>query len=247
MATLFSNIIKVDQTVSTNSYASKLLKIEKAKEGTVIFANFQTKGEGQRGEIWQSEYGKNILTSMIISPKISIKDQFNVTTCIALSLFDLMSKYFYQKVTIKWPNDILVADKKIAGILIQNVVSRGVIKDAIVGVGINVNQKRFSDYSTKATSFVLELEKEVSLSLLQNQLMLAVEARYLQFQEGKMKEMKSEFLENLFGFDLWRNYIVDDQEVKAKIIGIDEYGRLILRFQNDSINAFSLKEIVYSS
>lgn len=245
MRTLFSNIINIDQAVSTNTYAAKLLKTEKAKEGTVIFANFQTKGVGQRDENWDSDYGKNILTSMIISPRILIKDQFNITIFIALALYDLMYKYFDKKVKIKWPNDILIGNKKIAGILIQNVVSRDILKDAILGIGINVNQKKMPNYFTKATSFVLELDRKISLSVLQKELLAAVEHRYLQFQAGKLEKMKSEFLTSLFGFNLWRDYIIQDQEVKAKIIGIDECGRLILQFQDTSSQVFSLKEIKY--
>ena len=245
MPTLFSNIINIDQTISTNAYASKLLKTKKAKEGTVIFANFQTKGKGQREANWESESGKNILTSMIISPSIPIRNQFSITIFISLALYDLLYKYFDKRVKIKWPNDILIADKKIAGILIQNIVSGDIVKDAIVGIGLNVNQTQITDYSTKATSFALELEQKVALPLLQNELLAAVEHRYLQFQEGKLEAMKSEFLTKLFGFNQFRDYIIEDKKTKAKIIDIDESGQLVLAFEDGSTKAFSLKEIKY--
>ena len=245
MPTLFSNIINIDQTISTNAYASKLLKTKKAKEGTVIFANFQTKGKGQREANWESESGKNILTSMIISPSIPIRNQFSITIFISLALYDLLYKYFDKRVKIKWPNDILIADKKIAGILIQNIVSGDIVKDAIVGIGLNVNQTQITDYSTKATSFALELEQKVTLPLLQNELLAAVEHRYLQFQEGKLEAMKSEFLTKLFGFNQFRDYIIEDKKTKAKIIDIDESGQLVLAFEDASTKSLSLKEIKY--
>ena len=245
MPTLFSNIINIDQTISTNDYASKLLKTKKAKEGTVIFANFQTKGKGQREANWESESGKNILTSMIISPRMLIRNQFIITIFISLALYDLLHKYFEKRVKIKWPNDILIADKKIAGILIQNIVRRDIVKDAIVGIGLNVNQTQITDYSTKATSFALELEQKVALPLLQNELLVAVEHRYLQFQDGKLEAMKSEFLTKLFGFNQFRDYIIEDKKTKAKIIDIDESGQLVLAFEDGSTKAFSLKEIKY--
>lgn len=245
MPTLFSNIININQTVSTNDYASKLLKTKKAKEGTVIFANLQTKGKGQREENWESESGKNILTSIIISPSIPIRNQFNITVFISLAVYDLLYKYFGEKVNIKWPNDILIADKKIAGILIQNIVSGDILKDAIVGVGLNVTQNKFPTYSTKATSFALELEQKVELPLLQNELLAAVEHRYLQFQEGKLKAMKAEFLTKLFGFNQFADYIIEDKKTKARIIGIDESGQLVLAFSDVSTKAFSLKEVKY--
>ncbi len=245
MSTLFTNIINIDQTVSTNDYASKLLKTKKAKEGTVIFGNLQTKGKGQREANWESESDKNILTSMIISPGIPIRNQFNITIFISLAVYDLLHKYFGEKVNIKWPNDILIADKKIAGILIQNIVIGDIVKDVIVGIGLNVNQKEFATYFTKATSFALELEQKVALPLLKNELLAAVEHRYLQFQEGKLKAMKAEFLTKLFRFNQFRDYIIEDKKTKAKIIDIDESGQLALAFEDGSTKAFSLKEIKY--
>jgi len=245
LTTLFSNIINLNQTVSTNDYASKLLKTKKAKEGTVIFANLQTKGKGQRESNWESESGKNILTSMIISPNMPTRNHFNITIFISLALYDLLYKYFGEKVNIKWPNDILIADKKIAGILIQNIVSGDIVKDTIVGVGLNVNQKKFLKYPTKATSFALELKQKVALPLLQNELLAAFEYRYLQFQEGKSEEMKYEFLTNLFGFKKFRDYIIEDKKTKAEIIDVDESGQLVLAFEDAYTKAFSLKEVKY--
>ena len=91
----------------------------------------------------------------------------------------------------------------------------------------------------------MELEQKVALPLLQNELLAAIEHRYLQFQEGKLEAMKSEFLTKLFGFNQFRDYIIEDKKTKAKIIGIDESGQLVLAFEDGSTKAFSLKEMKY--
>ncbi|MEE2700520.1 MAG: biotin--[acetyl-CoA-carboxylase] ligase [Bacteroidota bacterium] len=245
MPTLFSNIIILNQTNSTNAYAIDLLKSKKAKEGTVIFANFQTNGEGQRGENWESDYDKNILMSMVLSPNIPVNNQFDITICISLALFNLLKRYIKEGVKIKWPNDILIADKKIAGILIQNFVNADKVKDVIVGIGLNINQKKFPDFSTQATSLALELEKEFDVLSLQKDILKAVEQSYLQFGQGKIDKMKAEYLTNLYGFKNWREYKIQNKKIKAKIFGIDESGRVILQFKDAYKKAFSLKEIKY--
>lgn len=245
MPTLFSNIVIIDQVISTNAYAAALLKAEKAKEGTVIFANFQTKGEGQRGAHWESEYEKNILTSMVIAPNVVIENQFDINISFSLGLYDFFFQHFKKEVKIKWPNDILIGNKKIAGSLIKNITQGKRIKNVIIGIGINVNQTQFSDFPTKATSFALELEKDFEITSLQEELIQAVENRYLQFKEGEIEKIKSEYLKNLFAIHKWREYKIQDVIKKAKIIGINDYGHLILEFQDTSIKTFSLKEIKY--
>ena len=91
------------------------------KEGLVITANYQTEGSGQRGKSWESLINENLLISVVVESTTSIKNQFLLSKCVALSLYDLLSLYS-DDVSIKWPNDILVGAQKIAGILIQNIL-----------------------------------------------------------------------------------------------------------------------------
>jgi len=245
LSSLFTKIITIDQTISTNEYAFELLKTKKAKEGVVIFAKFQTKGKGQRGGIWKSEYGKNMLMSIIFYPNIPIKSQFELNICIALALYDFFTKYFKKDLSIKWPNDILIYERKISGILIQNIVKRNRIKNMIVGIGLNVNQKRFPDFLTKATSLALELEQEFELPLLQKELLDRIENRYIEFKQGEIKKMKDEYLANLFGFNQWKDFKIQGKHVKAKIVGLNNDGRLLTQLEKGKPKVFSLKEISY--
>ena len=98
MASFFNTkLIKIEETSSTNDFAYELLKKGKIKEGAVIFSQFQKKGKGQRGAKWESEYGKNILMSIVLSPDILVVNQFQLNVCISLALHDFSKKYFLEK------------------------------------------------------------------------------------------------------------------------------------------------------
>ena len=116
------------------------------------------------------------------------------------------------------------------------------------------NKNSFSEkdwlelYKISENTFVKEseeLKQKAALPLLQNELLAAFEHRYMQFQAGKLEEMKYEFLTNLFGFKQFRDYIIEDKKTKAEIIDIDESGQLVLAFEDAYTKAFSLKEVKY--
>ncbi len=245
MASLFNHIIQLKETISTNSYAHNLLKEKKIKQGAVICAKYQSKGRGQVGANWESENGKNILMSIVLSPDILLKNQFEINICISLALHDFTKKYFLERAKIKWPNDLLIEDKKIAGILIENTVKKDKVKDTVIGIGLNVNQIKFADYLLEATSFTLELDKDFAIKELQTELLDCTENRYQKLKQGKTANLKAEYLDNLYGLNQWKNYKLKGKKIKEKIVGIDEVGKLLLEFENEKIKSFFLKEITY--
>ena len=246
MASFFNTkLIKLEETLSTNDFAYELLKKGKIKEGTVILSQFQKQGKGQRGAKWESEYGKNILMSIVLSPDILVADQFQLNICISLALYDFSKKYFPEKIKIKSPNDLLIENEKLAGILIKNIVKKDKIKHTIVGIGINVNQINFSEFSLKATSFKKLTDKNFDVLELQKELLICIENSYLQLKQKSFAKMRKEYLKHLFAFNDWRNYKILEKEIKAKIVGIDEVGRILLEFENNNFRAFALKEIVF--
>ena len=246
MASFFTdNYIKLDSATSTNNFAYTLLKSGKIKEGTVVTALYQSKGQGQMGLKWESEHGKNILMSIVLSPDILLKNQFHLNICISLALHDFAKKYFKKESKIKWPNDLLVDSKKLAGILIKNIVKSFTIKDAIVGIGLNVNQIKFKNYSLKATSMKELLEKELDIEELQKELLDCIELRYLQLKRKEFVKIREEYVAVLYGFNQWRYYEIEGGKIKAKITGIDEIGMLLLEMENGKTKSFSLKEISF--
>src|SRR5690606_4492328 len=105
-------------------------------EGTVIMAVDQYAGKGQKGTSWQSEPGKNLTFSLLLTPAfLDPKNQFSLTVAMSLAVARWLESLLRAAVTIKWPNDIYVSDRKIGGILIENILKGNIWKSAIVGIG----------------------------------------------------------------------------------------------------------------
>ena len=120
-----------------------------AQHGMAVFAHEQTAGKGQRGKNWVSQKDLNIALSILLNPyPLSVPDQFKLSVCIAVSAWDLFSKYADDETKIKWPNDIYWRDRKAGGILIENVIQSsqsavGSWQWSVAGIGININQTDF--------------------------------------------------------------------------------------------------------
>ena len=138
-------LIHLNEVDSTNTYLKTLCENEILPEGTVVIAESQYAGRGQRSNTWESEPGKNIIMSLIFYPGfLSANRQFLLSQAVALALQEFISNLLpEEKTSIKWPNDIYVGDKKIAGILIESSWMGNQVKNSIVGIGININQDGF--------------------------------------------------------------------------------------------------------
>ena len=139
---------------STNQHALQLLKESTPAEGTIILTHDQYAGKGQATNKWESAPHKNLTFTTILYPKfLPARKQFLLNQVVSLSVFDTLQKYITEGLTIKWPNDIYVFDKKITGILIQNSLQGHTLQSSIVGIGLNVNQIDFPpDIVQRATS-----------------------------------------------------------------------------------------------
>ena len=139
-----SSFVILEQVDSTNNYAMAKVHAGMAKHGDCWFTNHQTEGKGQRGKVWISGPGDSIALSIVFNPKhLSILNPFQLSTAVALGLWDFYSEQAGQETFIKWPNDIYWRDRKAAGILIENKYSGKDWKWAVVGIGVNINQTEF--------------------------------------------------------------------------------------------------------
>jgi len=212
------------------------------KEGLVVTANYQTTGNGQRGKSWESLKGDNLLISIVIEPNISIQNQFLLSKCVALSLYDLFALYA-DDVSIKWPNDILVGKQKIAGILIQNILKGKEITHSVIGVGVNVNQTEFKTYSPKATSLNLLLNKTFDISRIQEQLLKCLAERIKQLRSGVDQE--KEYLSTLFLNNKVAAFESEGQKFIGIIKGVSQSGKLQIQLEDDSIVVFDNQEVKF--
>lgn len=148
------DLIVLDTTDSTNSYLQRLFEEGRACEGTVVLSMMQTAGRGQRGKSWVSFTGQGIYASFLLIPEwLNADQQFQLNKAIAVAVVRYIQSRIQGRVDIKWPNDILVEERKIAGILIENSIRGRHMSSCIAGVGVNLNQPAFSGvYDTSPVS-----------------------------------------------------------------------------------------------
>ena len=127
--------IHLESIRSTNTYLAQ--NAEGAVHGTVVYADCQTAGRGQRGNSWESADFKNITMSMLLRPaNVKPSCQFWLSEAVALAVVHTLDRYIDNGVSIKWPNDIYWNDRKICGILVEHSLSGGKIDHTIAGIGL---------------------------------------------------------------------------------------------------------------
>jgi BirA family biotin operon repressor/biotin-[acetyl-CoA-carboxylase] ligase len=157
-------LISLDTVDSTNNYAMQLINDDKAYHGLTVQADRQTQGKGQRGRVWQSVSGESLLMSVILVPKHALSHQFVFSAGVAVTIANVLQKYTEsKKIQIKWPNDIIVSDKKAGGVLIENVLQGSRWVYSVVGIGINICQDKFSDELFHATSLKMATGKKLDI------------------------------------------------------------------------------------
>lgn len=232
--------VNFNSLVSTNIYALQLLQTENVAEGLVVRSNFQEKGKGQVSQKWESESGKNLLMSVVLKPEMSIENRFDLSKMVALAIQKALVKLSVNNVTVKWPNDILVGNKKIAGILIENSLTGKTITNSIIGVGVNVNQVSFSEFNRVATSLHLELNQKLDIDAVMNAVLEQLKVNYEAFLEGY--DFSTDYLNNLYGYGKPLRYVDADSEFIGVILGVLPDGRIQLN-KNGKLKSYDLKEI----
>jgi BirA family biotin operon repressor/biotin-[acetyl-CoA-carboxylase] ligase len=243
--TLFigKNLVYVPECHSTNTLAAELSQKTGTLDGTVVITDRQTAGKGQRGNVWETEAGKNLTFSVILKPSfVAVRDQFNLTIMVSLAVHTILTKLLGATVKIKWPNDILVNDKKICGILIENSVSGDKIQNSIIGIGLNVNQDAFPLMT--ATSMKLISGKLFDANTVFAMLLEELESYYLQLRSGMVDELMNRYLSNLYWINETHVFRVNDEEMTGMIQGVDRVGRLNVKHEN-GYRFYDLKEISF--
>ena len=168
-------LIRLDSTDSTNNYAMQLVNDDKAHHGLTITARSQHSGKGQRGRKWTDAPGKSLLMSIVIHPQMPISSQFPFSASIAVAVVNVLQKLLPScSVQIKWPNDIIINDKKAGGILIENALRGSLWTHSIVGIGLNILQESFPDNLPAATSLFIASGLVLDVDLIRDQLRTAI-------------------------------------------------------------------------
>ncbi|MCH7399536.1 biotin--[acetyl-CoA-carboxylase] ligase [Belliella sp. DSM 107340] len=241
--TLFlgKDIISLPECHSTNDVAMEKIKSREAAEGTIVITEKQTKGKGQRGNVWESQEGKNLTFSLVLSPKfLQPMQQFDLNIAISIAIHELLSEYV-SGLKIKWPNDIVhETDGKVGGILIENIIGQGCLEFSIAGIGLNINQRFFENLSATSLANLsgFDFDKWEIFKLLIHK----IEINYLELKKGNLKKMYQYYLNNLFRYQEWASFS-DSENFVGMIIGVQDDGRLIIQKEDGSQNYYAVKEV----
>lgn len=225
MAGLTKKIIILNSVDSTNNYAMGLVKKGEAADGQAVFAMEQTIGRGRQGRHWISEPGANLQISYIISMEwASMRDQFFLSMAVSLSVAELIMHCSKSEVFVKWPNDVIINDKKAAGILIENVIHGSLWQWAVIGIGLNVNQKKFGNI--KATSLAIETQKEFDVFEVARQLQTILHQNIRDMKKGLNSKLMKSYNQMLYKRNQKVKLKVGNRVFETVVIGVTEDGRL---------------------
>lgn len=239
MMTKFGSVfIQLASVDSTNNYAANLIQQGSCQDGSVIMADYQTKGRGQRGNSWQSVSASNLMFSIAFKPKYPLEEQIRLSWFSALIWQQCLLR-FGLNAQIKWPNDIYVDGCKIGGILIEQQLKGSQLEWSILGCGINVNQAPIiqganSIFALTGQQFKPSTVLAEYLDLLNGQ---------QQLLNGDFFELKTMFEDNL-SFKNQTLYFEknDGAQIEGKILGVNAQGELQLEV-NGVVQSFANQEI----
>jgi len=235
-----SKIIKVNATRSTNDKVKVLIKSKKILSGDLIVAKYQYGGRGQLKNKWYSSYGKNLLCSLFYKPlDINVNRTFGINQVVSLAVLKTIRKFNNEKCLIKWPNDILSVNKKIAGILVENSLSSDKVKHSIIGVGININQVFFKSLPN-ATSIKRISNKNIDVGRVLDELI--DNYKYYFTRINNTKYINDEYNQNIFGKEGCR-FIMNGKEYSGKIISISNTGIIKLNTGSKEIGSYDSRKV----
>lgn len=246
-STLFvgQRMIRLDQVDSTNNFAMGLLKGMPLEEGAVITTTKQTRGRGQRGNSWESQPGQNVTCSVVLRPTfLDPLKQFDLTRAISLALSDVLLDVVPQhEVKIKWPNDLFVDDGKIAGLLIENIITGNQINYSVIGIGFNVNQTEFLSGGSMATSLQKITGRAFDVEGILKMICASIEVRYLQLRSDRSALLQKEYFERLFQAGVRTRFTDFTSVFEATIVDVTKDGLLVLKDGNGADRKFAMKEV----
>lgn len=238
------NIIKLDAIGSTNTYLKDLLNVSNLENFTVVAAENQFAGKGQRGSIWNAEVGSSLTFSVLVKDLLASPEcVFDLNIMVALSVCKALKKCFNLPFYIKWPNDILSCNKKVCGILIENVIKASGDTLSVVGIGVNVNQENFEGFPQASSLFKLTGAKSDKDTLLKNIL------DELIYYCDQYRNKGGDFLWKEYHECLYRVGVptVFEKGDGTRFMGIikevSKQGFLCVQLEDESVQEFGMKEI----
>ena len=242
------SIIRLATVDSTNRYmrdeACDLWNRHGENGVVVVTAEHQTAGRGQRGNTWSSNAGENLLFSILVRPGEALKvtEQFRLSQAVALSLHDAMRHYGID-VRFKWPNDIYVENRKLAGILLELDYMGNTVEQAIIGIGINVNQVSFPTMDRIPVSMRMLQGREFILDDILATVLDSFEHHYQELRSGNGNAIAAEYTGLLLGMGVQRTFVDKNGRFAGVIKGIESDGHLLVQRNDCCTGRYAFKEV----
>ncbi len=229
-------LVKLHATGSTNEYLKVRVRESERPELTTVYTDHQTAGKGQMGASWHSEPHKNLTISFLLLNSIQGLSDFEVSKLVSVIVVEWLREKLQIQAVIKWPNDILSVNHKLAGVLIENGYRSGVREFSVIGIGLNVNQVIFPN-----------LKKAISLQNLTGKTYIIDELiiDFLQFLTSKLEDQQgiiARYESYLFKYERTTTFEKGGVQFKAIVKGTDDNGHLLLE-QDGELSTYGLKEI----
>ncbi|MDO6674915.1 biotin--[acetyl-CoA-carboxylase] ligase [Tenacibaculum sp. 1_MG-2023] len=242
-------IIKLNAIDSTNTFLKNMVSKVVVDDFTVVVAKTQTKGRGQMNSEWVVEEGKN-LTFSVFSRFIDLKVENHkyLNFCVSLSVFQALEALGLLNLSVKWPNDILSGNKKLGGILIENILKGSNIVSSVIGIGVNVNQNSFPENLPNASSAKKILGREFDLDVLLENILKNLKGYFNLLERKEYNLLEEAYLKVLYKKNV-PTMFKNSQNIlfMGKIIGVSKNGNLQIELENETIQEFGLKEVSFAT
>ena len=222
------NLFVFPELDSSNAYCKR--NLASLCHMAIVQCYFQTDGQGRMDHIWHSQKGKDMLLSIVLKPCINIQHIQQLNQVVAVSLLDVLQSHNISAM-IKWPNDIMVKDEKIAGILIESCITDH-LEGIIVGVGLNVNNEQYVSISKC-------IDREISIEIIRDQFLQAFVRRYKQYEKGEYARLLQ--IANTYSYlrDKWIGY----KQEEVRFIELLDNGMLVVEKKEGNRHTLCINEV----
>ena len=227
---LFSFFIHYETSIDSTNALAKKLAGRGDPEGTLVITEEQTAGRGRRGRSWASPAGANLLFSVLLRPAVEGDRVFVLTMVLALAGIRALNRVAGVRAMIKWPNDLYVGTRKVAGILTEFSVTGKKIEWAVLGMGMNVgwHPEVPEGSGAPATSLLQETGQKISRNDLLREILTEFEALYRDVLHDRMEPLYEEWNQNCLVLGKAVVIESDTERIEGKALGIDGDGALII-------------------
>jgi BirA family biotin operon repressor/biotin-[acetyl-CoA-carboxylase] ligase len=233
------NLVKLHASASTNEDLRVRFRESELPNLTTIFTHTQTQGKGQRGTRWESEPYKNLTFSILITDLRNFDNLFSLNKLVSVALVTWLQEQLRVTAKIKWPNDILSVNHKLAGVLVETIFKGSQKNHAIIGIGLNVNQTDFI-HAPRAISL-----KQITGNVQDlDKLLLSFLNHFKQLYHNPTA-LDAMYMKHFYKLDKLVSYTINGHKVQATVRGVDDDGKLLLEYDG-VLSSYELKEVAWN-